>query len=166
MRISDGSYVAPYDLEPGEQLVRASTHDVEEISKQGQALNPINLFVLGSKFRVGRLFLTDYRLILLPFSDGEVAKGRKVEKLGHAMIGKTGIKVPKAKINFEREILQIPLASIRALNPYRKQFAIHPTLYVFCDEARLRFKFVPMESPVDWANDIAAYSACSIEDVT
>ncbi|GMR03854.1 MAG: hypothetical protein BMS9Abin22_362 [Gammaproteobacteria bacterium] len=166
MQISDGSYVVPYELEAGEQLIRASTHDVEEISKQGKALNPINLFVLGSKFRLGRLFLTNYRLILLPFSDGEIMKGRMVEKIGHAVAGKTGINVPQAKINFERDILQISLDTIHTLNPYRKQFFIHPTLYVYCEQTQLRFKFVPMESPEDWANDIADYSHCSIQDIS
>ncbi len=166
MQISDGSYVIPYELNGGEELIRASTHDVEEISGQGKALNPINLFVLGSKFRYGRLFLTNYRLILLPFSDGEIRKGRNIEKVGHAIVDITGIKVPQAKINFEREVLQIPLDTIHTLNPYRKQFFIHPTLYVFCEHTRLRFKFVPVESPEDWVKDIADYSNCSIEDVS
>ena len=166
MQISDGSYVIPYELDKGEKLIRSSTHDVEEISEQGKALNPINLFVLGSNFKYGRLFLTNYRLILLPFSDREIRKGRIVEAVGHEVIGKTGVNVPKAKINFEREILQDPLGTIRMLNPYRKQFFTHPTLYVFCERTRLRFKFVPVESPEDWAKDIATYSNCSIENVT
>ena len=166
MQISDGSYVVPYELDEGEELIRASTHDVEEISKQGEALNPLNLFVLGSNFKIGRLFLTNIRLILLPFSDREIRKGRIIEKIGHELVDKTGIKAPKAKINFERDILQIPLHTIQLLHPYKKQFFIHPTLYVFCERSRLRFKFVPVESPEDWAKDIAAYCNCSIENVT
>ncbi len=166
MQISDGSHVIPYALDADEELIRSSTHDVEEISKQGKALNPINLFVLGSQFRIGRLFLTNRRLLLLPFSDGEIQKGRMVEKFGHEAIGQAGLSIPKAKINFERDVLQVPLDAIEVVNPFKKQFFIHPTLYVFCGRARLRFKFVPMESPQDWANDIAELSGCSIENVT
>ncbi|MCP4259843.1 MAG: hypothetical protein GY774_20370 [Planctomycetes bacterium] len=164
MQISDGSYVVPYELSSGEELIRASTHDVEEISEQGKALNPINLFVLSSKFRVGRLFLTNHRLILLPFSDAEIRKGRIIGDIGYTIVDKTGIKVPKAKIDFERDILQIPLKKIHTVNPYRKQYFIHPTLYVHCEQTTVRFKFVPMESPQDWADDIAALCNCSIED--
>jgi len=150
-----GGKLIEWKLRRGEQLLQQSRHDVEEISRYAETLNPLNLFWRGSRFELGRLFLTNQRLILLPYCQVEVAKAHLLQDVSYQLLDKAGLGIPKPKINFAAEPLIIELDQIHTLNPFQRQFGVHPTLYIFTWESTCRFKFVPGESPKQWARAIA-----------
>jgi hypothetical protein len=161
MRIGGGKFLE-FSLETGEKVILKSQYDVEEVSKYRQSLNPWNLFLAGSTFYLGYLFLTDHRLILLPYSQAVVKKVKRLEKLAYWGLAKIGLGGPQPEIGFSPEPLLISLGRIRAVDPYGKQFRIHPILAVFAEGETFRFKFVPRESPLEWAERIRSLCGCEI----
>lgn len=157
-----GGKLLQMELWQGEQLLLESRHDVEEVSRYGETLNPVNLFWRGSKFELGRLFLTSHRLILLPYSQQEVDKAHLLSDVGYKLLDKVGMGIPQPKIDFNLDPLCIELGEIEGVNPFQKQFGIHPTLYVFTWQGHFRFKFVPGESPQNWAAAVADLSGCEV----
>jgi hypothetical protein len=158
-----GGKLIQLNLWPGERLLRQSRHDVEEISRYGEKLNPFNLFCRGSKFELGRLFLTDQRLMLLPYCQQEVDKAHLLQDVSYKLLDKAGLGIPKPKIDFTDEPLILELDQIHTLNPFQRQFGIHPTLTLFTFECTTyRLKFVPGESPQQWARAIADLTGSEI----
>ena len=159
-----GGKLCEMSLSRSEQLLLQSKHDVEEVSNYASTLNPVNLFWRGSNFILGRLFLTDERLILLPYSQAEVDKAHLLQNVSYKLLDKVGFGIPKPEINFELDPLCVWLDEIQWLNPYERQFKIHPTLAVACSEGVLRFKFVPGDSPKQWAGVINSVTGCEVSD--
>ena len=162
--IIGGGKLEELSLHTREELILRSQHDVEEISNYGETLNPLNLFLRGSTFFLGHLFLTDARLILLPYSEREVANAQLLQRLAYFGLGEAGLGIPRPKVKFSLDPLVVPLDEISTVNPFRKQFRIHPTLYVFSISRTYRFKFVPTESPGLWTEQIADLADATIED--
>jgi hypothetical protein len=158
-----GGKLIEWKLRRGERLLQQSRHDVEEISGYGEKLNPLNLFWRGSQFELGRLFLTDRRLILLPYCQAEVDKAHLLQDVSYRLLDKAGLGIPKPKIDFTEEPLLIELDQIHTLNPFQRQFGIHPTLLIFTFQSTTyRLKFVPSESPQEWARVIADLTGSKI----
>lgn len=160
-----GGKLVKQSLRRRERLLRESQYDVEEISRYGELLNPVNLFWRGSTFELGRLFLTDQRLMLLPYSRDEVDRAHLLQDLSYKLLDKVGMGIPKPKIEFTSEPLLIELEQIQTVNPFQRQFGIHPTLQLHCwDGMTYRFKFVSGDSPQEWAEEIAELTGSSISD--
>ncbi len=160
-----GEKLVQLPLRKNENLVLESTYDIEEVSKYSNTLNPLNLFWRGSTFYVGHLFLTNQRLILLPYSGDEAKKAHLLQDIGYTVLDKAGLPIPKPEMNFSLEPLTILLREIHTINPFRKQFGIHPMLCVFVHRETYRFKFVPSESPHRWAEEVANLTTIEIKDV-
>ncbi|MEE9143388.1 MAG: hypothetical protein V3U06_01280 [Candidatus Binatia bacterium] len=150
-------------LAVGENLQRKSKGQVEEVSKEGKAL--MNLFLTGGTFHIGRLFLTNHRLILLPYSEAEVRKASTMKKITYGLLGQTKLNIPEPKINFQMQVLTIPLREVRTINPFRKHRVVHPCMYVLTRRGNYKLKFVPNESPMEWARAIASLAPIKIADV-
>jgi len=157
-----GGKLSEFRLRKHEQVLMQSRYEVEEVSNYAQTLNPLNLFWNGSEFLLGRLFLTDHRLILLPYSQAEVDKAHLLQNVGYKVLDKVGFGIPKPEINFAMEPIVLRLDDIHALNPFERQFKIHPTLSLMASQQSFRFKFVPGDSPQEWANAIAELTPCEI----
>ena len=155
-----GGRLIQRELRPGERLLRQSRHDVEEISRYGEEVCSLYLFSRASKFDFGRLFLTDQRLILLPYCQEEVDKAHRLQDVSYGLLDKAGLAIPKPRIDFSDKPLLIELDQIHMLNPFQRQFGIHPTLLLLTSErTTYRLKFVPGESPQQWARAIADLSS-------
>lgn len=165
MNIGGGKLIS-LSLDSDETLLIQSSHDVDEVSEYSKTLNPLRLFLAGSQFILGRLFLTDQRLILLPYSEEEVRKADLLGKVAYQFLEKIGLGIPQPKIQFSETPLIIPLSQIQSLNPFRKQFKIHPCLFVMTAQKNYQFKFVPSESPQKWAELIADEVSVEISDTT
>lgn len=150
-----GGKICEFNLRKSEQVLMQSRYDVEEVSNYAQTLNPLNLFWHGSEFLLGRLFLTNHRLILLPYSQKEVDNAHLLQDVGYKMLDKVGFGIPKPEIKFAMEPVVLRLDEIHALNPYERQFKIHPTLSLIASQQSFRFKFVPGDSPQEWADSIS-----------
>ena len=161
MRIGGGKLVE-FQLRQHERLLMQSQHDVEEISRYAQSLNPLQLFWRGSTFELGRLFLTDERLLLLPYNAAEVDRAHLLQDVGYKVLDKIGLGIPQPKIEFTEDPLVIELDEVTTLNPYRRQFGVHPTLSVLTINGSYRFKLVPGESPEEWARAICDLTGSDI----
>lgn len=161
MMIGGGKLIT-CQLWESEELLLESRHDVEEVSRYAETLNPINLFWRGSTFELGHLYLTNERLILLPYNQQEVQRAQFLQKVGYEVLDKVGMGIPKPEIQFTEEPLIVELAEIYELNPFDRQFGIHPTLGLLTTSGSYRFKFVPGESPRDWAHAISEWTECEI----
>jgi hypothetical protein len=157
-----GGKLCEFNLRKREQVLMQSQYDVEEVSNYAQTLNPLNLFWHGSEFLLGRLFLTDHRLILLPYSQEEVDKAQLLQNVSYKVLDKIGFGIPKPEIKFAMEPVVLRLDEIHSLNPFERQFGIHPTLSMSASQQSFRFKFVPGDSPQEWANAIAELTPCEI----
>ena len=159
-----GGKLCEFTLSRSEDVLLQSKHDVEEISNYGAALNPVNLFWRGSKFILGRLYLTNRRLILLPYSQSEVERAHQLQSVSYKLLDTVGFGIPKPEIQFELDPILIRLDEIHWLNPFQRQFKIHPTLSVASSSGVKRFKFVPPDSPQKWAGAITEVTGCEVSD--
>ena len=160
-RIGGGQLVEVV-LDEYDQLIRESRHDVEEVSNYAQALNPINLFWRGAKFFLGRLYLTESYLALLPYSTQNTSRALRMQDAAYKFLEHVGMGIPKPKIQFEENVLAIPLEHVHWVNPYKRQFGIHPLLQVGTSGDTYRFKFVPGDPLQAWAEDICNLSAADL----
>lgn len=161
MRIGGGKLME-LSLQKHERLLLESRNDVEEISRYAQSLNPLQLFWRGSTFELGRLCLTDLRMVLLPYNAEEVDKAQVLQDIGYKLLDKVGLGIPQPKIQFTSEPLVIWLDEVATLNPFRRQFGIHPTLSVHTADRNYRFKFVPGESPQEWADCVCELTGSEV----
>lgn len=164
MSIGGGPFVS-VEMVQNENLIADSMSDVEEVSSYVSALNPLNLYGLGAVFFLGRLVLTDQRLILLPYHKVEVEKAKHFETVAYHLVKKLLINIPMPEILFYTLPVIIPLEDVRFVNPYKKQSGIHYSLRVYTDDEKYIFKFANPDNPFEWAQLIEEYSSARVTDL-
>ena len=164
MKIGGGELV-DFVLEEGEQVIRKSGADVEDVSRYRTASNPLRLFGTEGTFRLGRLILTDQKLVLLPYAEGGEAETEVLQRSLYQALGEIGLRMPRPEVTLSREPVVVPLGEIHAVDPHRTVFRIHPLLIVRSLGGEHSFKLSPPESPLDWAEDLRRHSGCTLEDL-
>ncbi len=164
MKIGGGDLV-DFDLDEGEQVIRESRADVEDVSRYRTASNPLRLFGTEGTFRLGRLILTDRRLALLPYAEGGEAETEVLQRSLYQALGEIGLRMPRPEVTLSREPVVVPLGEIHTVDPHRTVFRIHPLLIVRTVGGEHSFKLSPPESPLEWAEELRRHSGCAMADL-
>lgn len=151
--------------EEGEEVVRESRGDAEEVSQFRGGANPLRLFASGgARCTVGRLILTDRRLILLPYSEEGAAEIDVLQKSMGLALGEIGLKMPALDVELSDEPVVVRLQEIRAVDPHQTLFRIHPLLVVHALDGERSFRLSSPDAPAEWAGAIRQLSGCRVEE--
>jgi hypothetical protein len=159
----EGEELVDFVMEEGEAVLRESRSDVEDVSRYRSASNPLRLFATRGTFRLGRLVLTDRRLALVPYAEGSETETEVLQRSLHQALGEIGLRMPRPEVELSREVVEIHLGEILAVDPHQSMFRSHPLLVLRVLGAEHAFKLSPPESPLEWAEEIHRLSGCPVE---
>jgi hypothetical protein len=162
MRVG-GDALVELALAEGETVLRESRADVEDVSRYRSASNPLRLFASEGTVRLGRLVLTDRRLALVPYAEGSETETEVLQRSLQLALGEIGLRMPRPRVTLSREVLEIHLGEILAVDPHQAMFRDHPLLVVRVVGGEHGFRLPSPESPAEWAEDLRRLSGCAVE---